>query len=738
MEKSRYREQALLNYRLRKSFENPISSPKISHSTSDTDFQDVFGGPPRCSINGTRHSLGEGSQSFRRVGGEDEILSSCNPWTGLSEKPVFGDDSPNRKRYLSSNFFDDIFRGDDSSSSTPGRPDRDPFSSTPASRMLSPTRPVPQKSNLFGEGPSLLSWLNISSLSSKLTKGIDSPTFSSCTCQSPNRTEDDASNEFGFPFSPSAGLSENATQTVHGQDNSRNDTWPSYRQSPLSHQSSLHDNGSSKATESAGQDTENQCKMDPLGSEMYNNSSHFHFSIYKWASKGVTLRMPAGCKNSTNIIERGKNESIVSGLPAPVLTTSGSFRSQFENQDNSSSRDLNTMGKDSRESSKNDEVVPAKCESKSIYSLSSDITVTDEPGLCKDAEKEGFISMQEVCKPELKPLHYLLNDKSDGSGKKKMVRKAGEKEGLSKSDNTSAGNIDDNLKVKKQIAIKSIFNHAETTSLHLQDALVDSEDKIPGNRVKGKVKEFVKIFNREASSKPISSVEILGQSSKQKDLKVCNVVEQLSVCGTKADAKEKLSNVNSSTVLADDTVVVDQILQQTEKPHSDINSSAEKSHNSSTERNDISISSSELTPEIFEVSLANIEESHCEDLQENCLVEQLFEDSEGMPQTDNHKEEIQVSDAKIRQWLNGKEGNIRSLLSTLQYVLWPDSGWKPVPLVDIIEGTNVKKAYQKALLCLHPDKLQQKGAAMHQKYIAEKVFDVLQEAWTHFNSTSLF
>lgn len=59
-------------------------------------------------------------------------------------------------------------------------------------------------------------------------------------------------------------------------------------------------------------------------------------------------------------------------------------------------------------------------------------------------------------------------------------------------------------------------------------------------------------------------------------------------------------------------------------------------------------------------------------------------------------------------------------------MLWTESGWKPVPLVDIIEGNAVKRAYQRALLCLHPDKLQQKGAASHQKYIAEKVFDILQ------------
>ncbi|MFQ6642084.1 hypothetical protein Gotur_017971, partial [Gossypium turneri] len=59
-------------------------------------------------------------------------------------------------------------------------------------------------------------------------------------------------------------------------------------------------------------------------------------------------------------------------------------------------------------------------------------------------------------------------------------------------------------------------------------------------------------------------------------------------------------------------------------------------------------------------------------------------------------------------------------------VLWPNSGWKPVPLMDIIEGPAVKRSYQKALLCLHPDKLQQKGAASDQKYIAQIVFDFLQ------------
>ncbi|XP_021301079.1 auxilin-related protein 1 [Herrania umbratica] len=95
-------------------------------------------------------------------------------------------------------------------------------------------------------------------------------------------------------------------------------------------------------------------------------------------------------------------------------------------------------------------------------------------------------------------------------------------------------------------------------------------------------------------------------------------------------------------------------------------------------------------------------------------------------------------DVEIKRWAAGKEGNLRALLSTLQYVLWPECGWQPVSLTDLITGAAVKKAYRKATLCIHPDKVQQKGANLQQKYIAEKVFDLLKEAWNKFNSEELF
>ncbi|KAK9678409.1 hypothetical protein RND81_11G209500 [Saponaria officinalis] len=91
-------------------------------------------------------------------------------------------------------------------------------------------------------------------------------------------------------------------------------------------------------------------------------------------------------------------------------------------------------------------------------------------------------------------------------------------------------------------------------------------------------------------------------------------------------------------------------------------------------------------------------------------------------------------DADVKRWSSGKAGNLRALLSTLQYILGPDSGWQPIPLTEVITAAAVKKAYRKATLCVHPDKLQQRGASIQQKYISEKVFDLLKEAWNRFNS----
>lgn len=60
-------------------------------------------------------------------------------------------------------------------------------------------------------------------------------------------------------------------------------------------------------------------------------------------------------------------------------------------------------------------------------------------------------------------------------------------------------------------------------------------------------------------------------------------------------------------------------------------------------------------------------------------------------------------------------------------VLWSNSNWHAIPLANLRDGSQVKKAYQKARLCLHPDKLQQRGGASPiQKSVASRVFAILQ------------
>ncbi|CAI9281717.1 unnamed protein product [Lactuca saligna] len=138
----------------------------------------------------------------------------------------------------------------------------------------------------------------------------------------------------------------------------------------------------------------------------------------------------------------------------------------------------------------------------------------------------------------------------------------------------------------------------------------------------------------------------------------------------------------------------------------------------------------ESVPRVSKVNIENTDDPSLD----NFHVEELPSVEDEVLKKQEESLDTKGLDSKIHHWSSGRKGNIRSLLSTLQLVLWADSGWKPVALVDIIEANAVKKAYNRAMLCLHPDKLQQKGADSNKKYMAEKVFDILQEAWDHFNS----
>lgn len=153
MEKLSQRESILLGYSLQRSFTNPSSPRAPNRNSDDVDFHDVFGGPPRrrSSVHETRYSFSETPDSFALKGGGDEAPPDrSRAWSGLNEKPVFGEESHHGRRFPSDDFFDDIFKGDESVTSSPRRHERDVFSSIPSSRVLSPTRPLPPPAEPFG------------------------------------------------------------------------------------------------------------------------------------------------------------------------------------------------------------------------------------------------------------------------------------------------------------------------------------------------------------------------------------------------------------------------------------------------------------------------------------------------------------------------------------------------------------------------------------------------------------
>ena len=80
------------------------------------------------------------------------------------------------------------------------------------------------------------------------------------------------------------------------------------------------------------------------------------------------------------------------------------------------------------------------------------------------------------------------------------------------------------------------------------------------------------------------------------------------------------------------------------------------------------------------------------------------------------------------------QDNIRALLATLHTVLWEGSGWVQPGMADLVETARVKKAYMKANLVVHPDKVRQKGGSLEQIVIADMAFDALKSAWGKFDA----
>ncbi|XP_010603535.1 putative tyrosine-protein phosphatase auxilin [Fukomys damarensis] len=93
--------------------------------------------------------------------------------------------------------------------------------------------------------------------------------------------------------------------------------------------------------------------------------------------------------------------------------------------------------------------------------------------------------------------------------------------------------------------------------------------------------------------------------------------------------------------------------------------------------------------------------------------------------------EMDPEKLKILEWIEGKERNIRALLSTMHTVLWAgETRWKPVGMADLVTPEQVKKVYRKAVLVVHPDK----ATGQPYEQYAKMIFMELNDAWSEFEN----
>jgi hypothetical protein len=101
------------------------------------------------------------------------------------------------------------------------------------------------------------------------------------------------------------------------------------------------------------------------------------------------------------------------------------------------------------------------------------------------------------------------------------------------------------------------------------------------------------------------------------------------------------------------------------------------------------------------------------------------------------EQKLQLDDvvsARVNAWAGagGKKNNIRSLLSTMDKVLWDESGWTAVSLSELMDPKKVRRVWLKAVAVVHPDKVQ--GCEVERQLLAERVFNVLRDSFDSFKS----
>lgn len=99
-----------------------------------------------------------------------------------------------------------------------------------------------------------------------------------------------------------------------------------------------------------------------------------------------------------------------------------------------------------------------------------------------------------------------------------------------------------------------------------------------------------------------------------------------------------------------------------------------------------------------------------------------------LPEDDSH--DVLPTKQDVERWSTsgGRVSNLRALLASMHTVLWPGAPWKPVSLAELVDVQQVKDAYKRAFLVVHPDKV----VGPRRQELARMIFAILREAYDNF------
>jgi hypothetical protein len=148
---------------------------------------------------------------------------------------------------------------------------------------------------------------------------------------------------------------------------------------------------------------------------------------------------------------------------------------------------------------------------------------------------------------------YIISDSlipypfSSIAGTNGITEKGEDKESTVQSAKNPFSVVNASQNGKKQDGKRTALNDVEADKASFQDSPIHpAGDNLGRNRVKGKVKEFVKIFSQEASPKPKEDIGSRSQSSRWKKRGNYREGDEVSVSAAGLDEKIPKAHVNNT------------------------------------------------------------------------------------------------------------------------------------------------------------------------------------------------